>query len=143
MASHTDAAGSSRHSTRPISTAYRPFFLDANVPYTLRFQWTGEREPVERDDDENDEGAIAIGAAGIASTAGGEGDVYWKVVASGQIAKSDGAGEGAGGDVTLRIPSRPSATGGMAPFGEKVFKRSEVVLSTREAWASQLEAWAE
>ena len=82
------------------ATAYRPFILDLKVPYMLRFQWTGERR--HRSDDDDDERAISSGAAGIATNAGGEG-LYWKVVASGQIAQSVRVGEGDGGDVTLLI----------------------------------------
>ena len=49
------------------TTAYRPFVLDLKVPYMLRYQWTGERKPMESDDDEDDEVAIPSGAAGFAS----------------------------------------------------------------------------
>ena len=66
----------------------------------FRFKWTGERKHTSDDDD--DEGAISSGAAGIATNADGEG-LYWKVVASGQIAQSVSVGEGDSGDVTLRI----------------------------------------
>ena len=111
------------------ATAYRPFFLDLKVPYMHRFQWTGEREPNEIDDNEGDEVAIPSGDAGFAESGV---EFYWKVVRSGRIARSVRVGEGDGGDVTLKIQNQFSKTGGMAPFEERRFKRSEVVASTRE-----------
>ena len=68
------------------------------MPYWLRFVWTGE--PGHTSDDD---GSSPREAAGLATNAGGKGDtsLHWKVVTSGEIAKSVRVGEGDGGDVAL------------------------------------------
>ena len=82
------------------ATAYRPFVLDMKVPYWLRFVWTGEPNHTS-----DEEGPSPRRAAGLATNAGGKGDasLYWKVVASGEIAQSVSDGEGDGGDVIFLI----------------------------------------
>ena len=44
--------------------------------------------------------------------------LYWKVVASGEIAESTSVGEGDNGDVTLRLHCQGSGSGGIVPMKE-------------------------
>ena len=79
-------------------------------------------------DTSDDDGSSSREAAGLATNDGGKGaaPLYWKVVTSGEIAESTSVGEGDNSDITLRLRCKGPKTGGMVPFQQKVFKRSEV-----------------
>ena len=112
------------------ASAYRPFALDLNVSYWRRFVFPGEPDHTSDDDGSSTRKAAALA---VQNDGKGAAPLYWKVVTSGEIAEATSVGEGDNGDVTLRVRCKGKKTGGMTPLQRKVFKRSEVEPSTREA----------